>query len=216
MPRPPHVALQDSFLSIGDALCGQLNTPCRDSRPPCCFYASLPTGPVSSSSTCLKNPLLSVHICCQSHDDRNCCCAVKRFLRLTLIPIRHAGLDPAELRPTPLTSFHSSLLNFHFLHLVLQRGSRVRFLIIAVTTENPPPVAVNSERRPESGTMWQLRSGLMAPFQINGISKRCRLVGTVLSAVLHGGACFTTNYSWSEAMRPFFLRRAEDVCSIAV
>lgn len=30
-------------------------------------------------------------------------------------------------------------------------------------------------------------------------------MGTVLNAVLSGGVCFTTNYSRSEAMRPFFL-----------
>lgn len=138
MPCPPHVALQETFLRIGDAFCGQLNTLRTYCRPPCCFYASLPTLPVSSSSTCLKNLLPSEHICFQSHDERNCCSSVKLFPQLTLVPVRCATLDPAELRPPPLTSFRSSLLNFHFPHLVSQRGSKVRFLIIAVTAENPP------------------------------------------------------------------------------
>lgn len=76
--------------------------------------------------------------------------------------------------PHTLNLLSHFALNFHFLHLILQPGSEVAFLIIAVAPQNPPPpVTVNSERRPDSGIMWQSWSGLMAPhFQINGISNR--------------------------------------------
>lgn len=50
------------------------------------------------------------HIRFQSHDERNCCSSVGLLPQLTPVPVRRATLDPAELRPTPLTN--PSLLAF--------------------------------------------------------------------------------------------------------
>lgn len=60
------------------------------------------------------------------------------FLSRTHVPVCCASLDPAERRPAALNSCQSSVLNFHFLRLAVQCGSKVPFPIIAVTPENPP------------------------------------------------------------------------------
>lgn len=122
-PFPSCALLQESFLRIGDEFRGQLNTLRRYLPPPRCFYSSLPTGAVSSTTTCLKNLLLSEQVCFHSHDERNGWGALKLLPQPTHFPVCRASLDPAERRPTPLNSCQSSVLNFHFLRLALQCGS---------------------------------------------------------------------------------------------